>query len=117
LIFLIQEWYEKLISLGTRRANFIREAEKYTAGREKEERPEKFCALCDQAAMAVAIDNSVALETMSCYATVELQGSVTRGQTVVDWPRRLGKEANVRIVTALDQERFLEMIVQGLSVE
>ena len=70
---------------------------------------------CDPAAMAVAIDNTVALETNRKYCTVELSGTLTRGQMVVDWNGRLNKEPNVYIVTRVNLEtvkRFYEEMLQ-----
>ncbi len=59
---------------------------------------------CDPAAMAVAIDNTVVMETKRKYCAVELRGMLTRGQMVVDWNNRLQKEANVDIVTQVNLE-------------
>ena len=57
---------------------------------------------CDPVAMAIAIDNSVIIETDRKYCDVELKGELTRGQMVVDWNGFLKKEPNVDIVTKVD---------------
>ena len=57
---------------------------------------------CDPVAMAIAIDNSVIIETDRKYCEVELKGELTRGQMVVDWNGFLKKEPNVDIVTKVD---------------
>ena len=57
---------------------------------------------CDPVAMAIAIDNSVIIETDRKYCDVELKGELTRGQMVVDWNGFLKKEPNVNIITKVD---------------
>lgn len=58
--------------------------------------------VCDPVAMAIAVDNSVLMETDRKYCAVELRGELTRGQMVVDWNGILKKEPNVDIITKVD---------------
>ena len=44
------------------------------------------------------------------YCNVELNGKHTRGQMVVDWQGQLKQTANVRLVTAVDMEKVLQML-------
>ncbi len=71
---------------------------------------------CDPAAMAVALDSSIVLESETKYCDVELCGELTRGQMVVDWNGRLAvKTPNVDIVQNINidkLQKFYEMMVQ-----
>jgi len=71
--------------------------------------------LADALAMAIALDPDVVLRSEERHASVELNGSLTRGATVVDWNRRSGKIPNARIVLAIDQERFENLLAQSLG--
>lgn len=69
----------------------------------------------DALAMAVAIEPGMVTSAQDHHVAVELQGSLTRGSTVVDWEDRLGRAANARIVLAVDQGRFEDMIRRALE--
>jgi purine nucleosidase len=68
----------------------------------------------DPLAMAVAIDETLILRSVKKAMTVERFGSITRGQSIVDWNDLLGKEPNVEIVLQVDQQRYVEMLKQSL---
>lgn len=69
----------------------------------------------DALAMAVAIDPSIVTRAEDRHVAVELDGRLTRGATVVDWSRRLGNQANARIVLEVDHERFGAMVRKALG--
>jgi len=69
----------------------------------------------DALAMAVAIDPTIVTRAEDRHVAVELDGRLTRGATVVDWSRRLGKPANARIVLEVDQARFAAMVRRALG--
>lgn len=69
----------------------------------------------DALAMAVAIDPGIVTRAEDRHVAVELDGRLTRGATVVDWSRRLGKPANARIVLEVDQARFAAMVRRALG--
>jgi len=69
----------------------------------------------DALAMAVAIDPGIVTRMEQRHVAVELDGRLTRGATVVDWTARLGKPANARIVMAVDQARFGNMVRRALG--
>lgn len=71
--------------------------------------------LPDPIAMAVAIDESVATETVHCYVDVETQGELTRGQTVIDYLNLRKREPNVNVVVKASQARFLQMLRKSLA--
>ena len=58
----------------------------------------------DQMAMCVFIDPAnVIVKSTDVFATVELNGSDTRGQMVPDWRKKKDMAPNVRIVTKLNE--------------
>jgi len=67
----------------------------------------------DALAMAVALEPQIVRKSEKCYATVELSGSVTRGQLCADWFGLGRRAANAEIVLELDQPRYVEMFVDG----
>ncbi len=69
----------------------------------------------DALAMAVALDPDCVLASESHHVGVELDGTLTRGATVVDWESRLGRPANARIVMDVDQTRFAAMVRRALG--
>jgi purine nucleosidase len=71
----------------------------------------------DALAMAVAIDPSIVTRSETRAVAVELDGRLTRGATVVDWARRLGRHAQANIVLEVDQDRFAAMVRRALGAE
>ena len=70
----------------------------------------------DALAMAVAIDPSIVTRREKRAVSVELDGRLTRGATVVDWAGRLGRPINADIVLEVDQARFAAMVRRALGV-
>lgn len=88
---------------------------------------------CDQLSMAWMIDNlksqktngsisskksnkSLATSTKQCFATVELQGSFTRGQMVIDHEGRMKRSPNLIILTDVNMQlyqRYLRLAFGG----
>ena len=63
----------------------------------------------DALAMAVALEPQQIESAVSRPVAIELNGQLTRGQTVVDWFERTGRAANCRIVQQFNVARFLEL--------
>ena len=70
---------------------------------------------CDPVAMALALEDSILLEADRKFCDVELWGELTRGQMVIDWTNKMGKEANVDIVTKIDHVRVKELMEDMLK--
>lgn len=67
--------------------------------------------LCDELAMACALDGTIMKQSHKHTVHVECQGQHTRGQVVVDWYSKPEDESGVKIVTELDTDalyRYLE---------
>jgi len=71
--------------------------------------------LPDPLAMAVALDPAAIRASEQHHVTVELHGTQTRGQTVVDYYGQMGRQPNVEIVTSVDMERVLAMFERMLA--
>lgn len=69
---------------------------------------------CDLLAMACLIDPELVLEKVKRYATVELNGSLTRGQLLVDWRNFTNKPQNVEFVTKVDLDRLARLYETNL---
>lgn len=70
----------------------------------------------DQLAAACTIDANVVCETRKAYASVELHGSSTRGQMVVDLNGDMGKSKNVLIVTRIDQALYEKLMSEAFNL-
>lgn len=68
--------------------------------------------ICDAVAMAVALDPTILQSARRVHVDVELHGTLTRGQTVVDWGCFDGVERrpNCAWVTAVDVGRFSQLL-------
>ena len=71
--------------------------------------------LPDPLAMAVALEPDIVQTSEQHYVTVELQGTRTRGQTVIDYFGLLQHAPNVTIVTALDTGRVFDLYLKMLA--
>ena len=65
--------------------------------------------LPDPIAMAVALDNTVIVESDTYAVTVDTSTGPSRGQTLIDHSHRSG-ERNTRVVTVANRQRFIELL-------
>jgi len=68
--------------------------------------------ICDVIAMACFLDPSVVTEKKLVHVEIELQSSLTRGQTVVDWGSQDGikRSKNVKWVTKINKDMLIRML-------
>ena len=66
--------------------------------------------LPDPLAAAAALDPACVIEADDRHVAIELQGTLTRGQTVVDERRHASAPPNVRVIRSLDLERVGTLI-------
>lgn len=71
----------------------------------------------DPIAMAVALDPAVATKSAQLFVDVEIEGELTRGQTVVDHLSILGERPTAVVVLEASRARFVELLEQALRVE
>lgn len=110
----LQEWYNKFVSLPTEKATFVRVTDKVAVCSMRKRNFEKYGA-CDQLAVAIAIDDKVAIQAPSHYVTVELHGEFTRGQMIVDKEGKMNKSPNAVIVTTVDMELYKKYMYQAVD--
>jgi purine nucleosidase len=70
--------------------------------------------LHDPLALAAALDPTL-IRTEAVAVDVELQGTLTTGETVTDWRRAWGRPPNVDVAVAADGERFLERFIERVG--
>ena len=107
------EWtfFDQYLGAGTQKANFMK---KISSQIREYEGTGPFIT-CDPFALCAAIQPKIVLQEKVVHATVELQGSLTRGQMVVDWQGILKKDCNVRLLEKLDLKLFMEMMLHSVK--
>ncbi|MBC7990867.1 MAG: nucleoside hydrolase [Luteimonas sp.] len=106
--------FERWLKAETPQARFYDAISRRTRAWATERRGERWHS-ADALAMALALRPDGALEMADRPLAIELQGSLTRGATVVDWQRRGGRPDNARILQRYDQARFEGMIRAALG--
>ncbi|WP_046655546.1 nucleoside hydrolase [Lysobacter capsici] len=69
----------------------------------------------DALAMAFALEPDGALDVQARPLSIELEGTHSRGATIVDWRRQEGREDRVAILMQYDQQRFERLIRDALA--
>lgn len=69
----------------------------------------------DALAMAFALEPDGAIEVQDRPLSIELDGSHSRGATIVDWRRQQGRADKVSILMKYRQDRFEQMIAAALA--
>ena len=98
-----------LAALPTRAAQFFKDTSYFAA-----ETYDCFL-LPDPLAMAVALEPGIVKGSMTRYVTVELQGTHSRGQTVIDHSGRLCCPPNVEIITEVDTQTIYELFRRAIT--
>jgi purine nucleosidase len=71
--------------------------------------------LPDPLAMAVTLQPELITESAEHFVTVELNGTHTRGQTVIDYSSMTGNAANVRVVTGVNMAGVYDLYHKMLA--
>lgn len=71
--------------------------------------------VADALALAVAVQPDIVTRSEQRHVAIELDGTLTRGMTVVDWDGRQGGKANCRIVMDVDQARYEALVASALG--
>lgn len=108
-----QQW-DKLCALNTDAALFMNNISRVTVDFIKGYRYEGYL-LPDPLAMAVALKPELIHKCANHYVTVELNGTHTRGQTVIDYFARTGNAPNVRVVQEVNSDGVYELYGQMLA--
>ncbi|DBA75224.1 TPA: hypothetical protein ACH3X1_010518 [Trebouxia sp. C0004] len=103
-----------VLKKDTPRAKFLAATMANSSAYMKRERPQLGWVPCDPLVMAVAIDDSLIVDSHAHYVTVELHGSLTRGMTVIDWYGEAPSAKNVVLVEMLNLAVFAEMMKRSM---
>jgi purine nucleosidase len=109
------EAFDGLAAVQTRAGRFFAEISQPVVAFLQQLSPVSGYLLPDPLAMAVALEPEVVRRSAQQYVTVELQGALTRGQTVIDYSGRTGHPPNVTIVTELDIDRVHALFQRMLA--
>ncbi|KAK3590504.1 hypothetical protein CHS0354_037551 [Potamilus streckersoni] len=110
------EWdlYDKLRSVETEKAKFLRKIEKKAVDFSHANLWLKFIP-CDEIAMATALNPGIILKSVNVYATVEFKGHFTCGQMVIDWEGSLNKKPNIDVVMNIDDNKYVDMLFKAVD--
>jgi purine nucleosidase len=106
--------WDALCTLDSEAAHFMKNTSGVTVDLIKGYRYEGYL-LPDPLTMAVAIKPELIRKCADHYVTVELHGTHTRGQTVIDYFARSGHAPNVRIVQEVNINGVYELYQQMLA--
>ena len=109
-----QDYYFNSRNLGTPKSQFMKLIDEKVVARAQKLSIES-AETADEALMACFLNSDVIVKSAHVFATVELGGSLTTGQMVVDWNGHLKKEKNVTIVTDMNQTLYENMMFKALQ--
>ncbi|XP_070563106.1 nucleoside hydrolase-like [Ptychodera flava] len=115
------EWLYEWLNTKTKKGRFVKAVMdhllQYYKGEwaQNELGEESNFIVCDQLSMAIAIDDKVVKKAHRHLVRVERQGSITRGQMVVDWCRHLGHKDNLNLVTEIDMQLVKDLMQASLN--
>lgn len=96
-------------------STFLRDIHQSIIARFYNNRLDPGLIMADQFAVAAYLDEGCVTEAPLVYATVELSGTCTRGQMVVDWKGMWKKPPNVRLVKTVDMGRLTALLKNCFS--
>lgn len=105
---------DRFFNLGTSRAKFFYDTNQKILSYIQERLGRDILFAPDGLAMAVAVEPEIVTRSEKRHVSIELHGSQTRGQTVVDWYGSTQKTPNVEIILEVNQERFIQLMENGL---
>lgn len=110
----IEENLDRLFSLGTPKSKFMHDTNQIILGFVRQMFNQNFLFPSDELAVACAIDPTLISRKENHHVSVETGGIQSRGLTYTDWWDRSGKPINAEIILDLDQQRFVQMMEDGL---
>ncbi|MDQ3618164.1 MAG: nucleoside hydrolase [Pseudomonadota bacterium] len=102
------------LQADTERASFYEQISEKTRMWSIDRRGDRWYA-ADALAMAFALEPQAALEVAERPVSIELDGSHSRGATVVDWQRQQGRPDKVAILMRYEQSRFESLVQAALA--
>jgi purine nucleosidase len=110
-----REALDRFFSLGTPRAKFFHDTNQKILTFIRERLGQDMLFAPDGLALAVAVEPGIVKKSEKRTVSIELHGSQTRGQTVVDWYGSTGQPPNTEIILEVDQNRFIQLMENGLK--
>jgi inosine-uridine nucleoside N-ribohydrolase len=109
-----QDTLDRFFNLGTPRAKFFNDINRHILAFIRNRLGQDMLFAADGLTLAAAVEPGIVTKSEKKYVSVELHGSQTRGQTVVDWYGSTQKPPNTEIILELDLQRFIQLIENGL---
>ncbi len=105
----------ELLAIDSMAARFFQAISESTMHFFEKNYPDVGYLLPDPLAMAITLQPDLIKKMASHFVAVELHGTNTRGQTVVDYVGRLGKQPNVRVVNEVDIDGVFNLFKRALA--
>jgi len=110
----LQDFYTKLRDTSTPKSDFLKRIEAQSVTYAKAHNWKGFVP-ADEVLMSCALLHDVITTSVDVYSTVELKGSYTWGQMVVDWESTLKKPVNMTLVTDIDHTKYFGLLYQAID--
>ncbi|XP_071085417.1 nucleoside hydrolase-like [Haliotis cracherodii] len=107
--------YDRWMKVETPKSRFVEKVTSFWVVKRDFRNIRKGIRLCDLNAMAACINEAAILEKQKVYATIELCGTVTRGQMAVDWRSHSDETPNVTVITKICTESVARMFEEALN--
>ncbi|MDV3467670.1 nucleoside hydrolase [Stenotrophomonas sp. C3(2023)] len=105
---------EQWLQADDARARFYELISRKTRALSEDSRGDRWFT-ADALAMAWALNPDGALRVEARPLSIELNGTFSRGATVVDWNRQTGRPDNCELLMEYDQQRFEALVRQALG--
>jgi purine nucleosidase len=106
---------DRLFSLGTPRAKFFHDTNQKILSFIRTRLGQDILFAPDGLALAAAVEPEIVTKAETRHVAIELHGTQSRGQTVVDWYGTTQKTPNTEIILEVDQKRFVQLMENGLK--
>lgn len=107
-IFFLQDWLKSILNIKPSKAIFHSSILRSSLDKHNEWRFSGY-SFCDPTVVAIALQETIVTKSRDVFATVELQGRLSRGQMISD-SRNLQKTApNVKQALEIDTNLMMEM--------
>ena len=110
-----QDWYDTWTATNTVKGRFHQQFSEHTTRHTRDMLKLPHWYSCDAVCMALVANPRAVLSSLKRYCTVEIHGSLTRGQLVVDYNGSWNKLPNVELITHLDTESVRKLLEGMLS--
>ncbi len=105
---------ERFFNLNTAKSRFFHDTNQIILNFVQERLHHTMLFAPDGLAVAAALVPEIVTKKEEHFLSVELSGQATRGMTYVDWWDFSGKPANAELILEIDQQRFVQMMADGL---